>query len=80
LEAGAGGEDEEEGEGEKVEGRAASPNRHGRPARGGSEQVGGREGRDFKRGLVAAFGEGEGRGPSGEWWRPVHSALALIRP
>jgi hypothetical protein len=29
---------------------------------------------------VAAFGEGEGRGPSGEWWRPVHSALALIRP
>lgn len=74
LEAGGGGEDEEEGEREEVERRAASPNRHGRPARGGSELGGGREG---KGGLVPAFGGRER--PSGEWWRPVHSALALIR-
>jgi len=55
LEAGRGGEDEEEGEGEEVEDRAASPNRHGRPARGGSEfGTGWRKGREG--GLVPAFG------------------------
>lgn len=75
LEAGRGGEDEE-GEGEEVEkGRAASPNRHGRLAR---NRLGAffPEGRD-RAGLLAR--KRRGLGPSGEWWRPVHSALALHR-
>lgn len=75
LEAGRGGEDEE-GEGEEVEkGRAASPNRHGRLAQ---NRLGAffPEGRD-RAGLLAR--KRRGLGPSGEWWRPVHSALALHR-
>lgn len=75
LEAGRGGEDEE-GEGEEVEkGRAASPNRHGRLAR---NRLGAffPEGRD-RAGLLAR--KRRVLGPSGEWWRPVHSALALHR-
>ena len=64
----AGGGREEEGEGD--EGGAASPNRHGRPARvrsGNRLDEGGE-------GLCGLSRCGD------EWWRPVHSVLALLRP
>lgn len=64
LEAGGGGEEDGEGE----EGGAASPNRHGRPARVGSET-------DWRRKGEGSCGLSRG---GDEWWRPVQIGRAHV--